>query len=144
MREYSVLLIILLSACASLQPKQGVEGQVVWVAGNQMPGPGSKNPTPTGVQRELHVYELTTIDKATRSPEGFYSDIKTKLVATVTTKENGSFKLQLPPGQYTLFIKEDNGLFANRFDKNNAINPVIVTQKQYTWLQIKVDYKAAY
>jgi len=127
-----------------MQPNQGIKGQVLWISGNQMPQPDAMKPGRNGVQRELHVYELTTIDQASRSPEGLFTDIKTRLITKIVTKKDGSFKLRLPPGQYTLFVKEENGLFANRFDQNNAISPVIVSQKQFTWLPIKVDYKAAY
>ncbi|MFZ1808587.1 MAG: carboxypeptidase regulatory-like domain-containing protein [Cyclobacteriaceae bacterium] len=144
MREFLVLLIILLSACSSTQPRQGIKGQVLWVSGNQMPGPGSKKSSNHGVQRELHIYELTTIKEATMSSDGFFSGIKTKLVSTVTTKADGTFKLRLPVGEYSIFVKEDKGLFASRFDKNNAINPIIIKQKEFAWLPITVDYQAAY
>ena len=75
---------------------------------------------------------------------GFFKDIQTPLVTKVLSKPDGSFKLRLPPGKYSVFVKEEDGLFANLFDKNNAINPVTVKEKQYSWLPINVDYKAAY
>lgn len=144
MREFLILLIFLLSACSSTQPKQGLKGQVLWVSGNQMPGPGSKKSSNNGVQRELHVYELTTIQEATLSPDGFFSGIQTKLIAIVTTKEDGTFTLRLPAGEYSIFVKEDNGLYANRFDQNNSINPIIIKEKEFAWLPITIDYQATY
>jgi len=33
-------------------------GQLVWVTGNQMPGPDKKPEARQGVVREVHVYEL--------------------------------------------------------------------------------------
>lgn len=145
MRKFLVLpIIIILSACSSVQLRQGIEGQIFWVSGNQMPGPDTRKPSPNGIQRELHIYELTTIEETSLSAEGFFSDIKTKLVAVVSTKEDGSFKLRLPPGKYSIFVKEEAGLFANLFDTNNVINPIVVEDKQYAWLTIKVNYQAAY
>ncbi|MCB0493010.1 MAG: carboxypeptidase regulatory-like domain-containing protein [Cyclobacteriaceae bacterium] len=144
MREFLVLLIILLTACSPTQPKQGVKGQVFWLAGNQMPGPGSTKSSDHGIQRELYVYELTTLEQATLSSDGFFTNIRTKLVTKISTKANGTFKLRLPVGEYSLFVKEDKGLFANHFDQNNAINPIIIKQKEFAWLPITVDYQASY
>ncbi len=138
------LLAVILSTCSTTLPKQGIKGQVLWVSGNQLPGPDSKRTAHYGVQRELHIYELTTTHQATMSPEGFFSNIKTKLVTVVTTKADGSFKLRLPAGKYSVFVKEDKGLFANHFDENNAINLITVKEKQFTWLPISIDYQAAY
>ncbi|HRK53172.1 MAG TPA: carboxypeptidase regulatory-like domain-containing protein [Cyclobacteriaceae bacterium] len=144
MREFLILLIILLSACSSMQPRQGIKGQVLWASGNQMPGPGSKKSSNYGVQRELHVYELTTIKEVTMSSDGFFSGIKTKLVTIVTTQEDGTFTLHLPAGEYSIFVKEDNGLYANRFDQNNSINPIIIKEKEFAWLPITINYQATY
>ncbi|MEQ9415630.1 MAG: carboxypeptidase regulatory-like domain-containing protein [Cyclobacteriaceae bacterium] len=143
MREFLVLLILLLSACSTTKPRQGIKGQVLWASGNQMPGPGAGQPSNYGVQRELHVYELTSLKEVTMS-DGFFSDIKTKLVTIVTTKKDGTFKLRLPTGEYSIFVKEDKGLFANRFDQNSAINPTRINEKEFVWLPITVDYQAAY
>ncbi len=139
-----LILLTLFFACSSAQPKQGIKGQVFWISGNQMPGPETKRSPHYGVQRTIHVYELTTIDQVSRSPEGFFSDIQTKLIGTLTTKPDGSFKLKLPPGEYSIFVEEPKGLYANLFDKNNAINAIHVKEKQYSWLPITIDYEAAF
>jgi hypothetical protein len=144
MREFLVLLIILITACSPTQLRQGIKGQVFWVAGNQMPGPGAMKRSNHGIQRELYVYELTTLEQATLSSDGFFSNIQTKLVTKISTKADGTFKLRLPTGEYSLFVKEDKGMFANHFDQNNAINPIIIKQKRFAWLPITVDYQAAY
>lgn len=75
---------------------------------------------------------------------GFFKDIATPLVTSLITNPDGSFKLKLPPGKYSVFVKEDDGLFANLFDKDNSINPVVVKERQYSWLPITVDYNATY
>lgn len=145
MRRYTTLLLIVLSfACSSYQQRQGIKGQVFWVSGNQLPGPDANRTAHYGVQRELYIHELTTLKQVTMSPDGFFSNIKTKLVAQISTNPDGSFKIRLPPGEYSVFVKEEEGFYANLFDKNNAINPVFVKEKQYAWLPITVDYQAAY
>lgn len=139
-----ILLCLISWSCASTQQRQGIKGQVFWISGNHLPGLENPRSVHTGIQRELYVYQLTTLNQATQFENGFFKDIETTLVTTTLTKRDGSFKLRLPPGKYSVFVKENEGLFANLFDKHNAINPITVKQKEYSWLPINVDYKAVY
>ena len=123
--------------------KQGIKGNVYWISGNQMPGPGTKMSPQLGVQRELHIYELTHL-KDCQQDGPFFSAISTRLITTALSLPDGTFKVKLLPGTYSVFVKEPKGLFANLFDQNSAINPVIIKEKQYSWLTIAVDYEAAY
>lgn len=122
--------------------RQGICGRVTWVEGNQMPGPGSR-PKPQGVIREIHVYEITTASQVTRTG-GLFSEVKSKLVAQAFSKADGSYKISLPPGEYSVFTKEEQGLFANIYDHKGAINPVVVERGKFTTLNISINYKAAY
>lgn len=123
---------------------QGIKGQVFWIAENQMPSSEEVKKSPHhGVQRELLIYEETSLDQTTR--DGFFfSEVKTKLVLSFTTKKDGSFKIKLPEGTYSVFVREPNGLYANLFEKDGAINPITVKPKNYAWLTITIDYLAAY
>ena len=139
----AILFVAVIIACTATQQKQGIKGQVFWIAGNQLPGPDATKSAHYGVQRELYIYELTHLSQVT-AKDGFFFDIQTKLISQITTKADGSFLLRLPPGKYSLFVKEEAGLYANLFDENNAINPVTVKERQYAWMPITVDYEAAY
>ena len=123
--------------------RQGIKGQVFWLSGNQMPGPGRKAAPNLGISREILVYELTTKEDATQH-ETFFTDIRTQLVATVISSDDGRFKVKLPPGQYSVFVKEPSGLFANLINTSGEINPVTVEPKKFTWLSITVDYEAVF
>lgn len=123
--------------------RQGIRGQVFWLSGNRMPGPGRSVTPGLGIKREIHVYEVATHEQA-KQQDVFFSDIKTRLVATVMSDASGKFKVKLPPGKYSLFVKEPQGLFANLFSTSGEINPVVVEPKQFTWVSITVDYEAAY
>lgn len=127
----------------SFSQKQGLSGQVFWVSGNQMPGPESVLSPNQGAIREILIYELTGFDDVTVVGP-FFRDIKTKMIATVQSNADGTFKIKLPPGSYSVFTKEKNGLYANLFDENKNINPVTIKASQYTWKTITVDYEAAY
>lgn len=122
---------------------QGIKGKVVWLSGNQMPGPDRPQSRPTGIKREIYIYEPTTLQQVTQQGN-FYSEIKTALVKKVVSKKDGSFKVRLPLGEYSVFVKEEGGFFANLFDDKGRINIVEVNRGQFTEMTIRVDYKAAY
>jgi hypothetical protein len=141
--KFVFALIFVASSLAAFSQKQGLYGQVFWVSGNQMPGPESVLSPNQGTSREILIYEITSIKDVTQVGP-FFRDVKTKLVATVQSKSDGSFKIKLLPGAYSIFTKEKTGLYANLFDEKNNINPVIVKPGQYAWKTITVDYDAAY
>jgi len=123
--------------------KQGIQGQVFWISGNQMPGPGKEVAPQLGVEREVCIYELTYL-KDCKQEDGFFISVPAKLVHTVHSNPDGTFKVKLPPGNYSVFVREPKGLFANLFDKDNSINPVVVKERQYSWITIAIDYQTAY
>ncbi|NOT77216.1 MAG: carboxypeptidase regulatory-like domain-containing protein [Cyclobacteriaceae bacterium] len=141
--KFVFLFAIVLSSLTAFSQKQGLRGQVFWVSGNQMPGPESVLSPNQGTTREIVVYELTTIKDATQIGP-FFRDIKTKFVASILSKPDGSFKIKLAPGSYSVFTKEKNGFYANLFDDKNNINPVVVRESEYPWLTITIDYEATY
>ena len=137
------VLIFVASSIAAFSQKQGLHGQVFWVSGNQMPGPESVLSPNQGTSREILIYEITSIKDVTQVGP-FFRDVKTKLVATVQSKSDGTFKVKLLPGAYSVFTREKNGLYANLFDEKNNINPVQVKTGEYAWKTITIDYDAAY
>lgn len=141
--RHALTLFFLLTLTAAFAQKQGLRGQVFWVSGNQMPGPDVVLSPNQGAVREILVYELTNTSDATQVGP-FFRDIKAKLIATGQSKSDGTFKIKLPPGTYSVFTREKNGLYANLFDGKGYINPVIIKEGQYAWRTITIDYEAAY
>lgn len=141
--KYIFLLLLTLASMASVAQKQGLKGQVFWVSGNQMPGPEVVLSPNQGAVREIVIYELTSFKDATQVGP-FFRDIKTKMVASIISKPDGTFKIKLMPGSYSVFTKEKNGLYANLFDDKNNINPVTIRDGEYAWKTITIDYDAAY
>ncbi|RAU84100.1 collagen binding domain-containing protein [Pontibacter arcticus] len=130
----------------SQQPsiKQGIAGQVFWQQGNQMPSPDApRRSSKNGVQRTVYIYTLTNTSKA-KATGVFYSNIQTKLVTQVITDANGNFTVSLEPGKYSLFTKEEEGLFANLMDGEGNIYPVEVQQNQVTRIEFLINYNATY
>lgn len=142
------MLIIISAALFALSnpvnaQKQGICGKVIWTSGNQMPGPGLKSSKSAGIVREVYIYEATSTTKVTEAG-GFYSSVQTKLIKKVKTKKDGTFNVKLPAGTYSVFVKEEQGLWANIFDGQGIINPVTVAAKTCTQFTINVNYQAAY
>lgn len=127
--------------------EQGISGQVLWLEGNFMPtidaGSNRKRNQGEPVAREIHIHELTNVGDVVQDGL-FYSQINSKLIETVQSDEEGHFQVQLSPGRYSLFVKEEKGFFANIFDIDNNINPVEVKEDEITEITVKINYKAAY
>lgn len=138
----AIFVILLLGGCASIQV-QGIKGQVFWLSGDQMPGPDKKRSPQQGIVREILFYEATKIAE-TKQDDNFFTINGKSPVGTVISQPNGDFSISLPPGKYSVFIKEQDKLFANLFDGDGCINCITVEPKKIAWLTITVDYAAAY
>ncbi|MDX5419785.1 MAG: carboxypeptidase regulatory-like domain-containing protein [Hymenobacteraceae bacterium] len=128
-----------------MQIKQGIQGQILWEAGNQMPSPDAPPSSGRrGVERTVYIYELTNSSQTTSKDGVFHTAIKTKLITQVKTDANGNFAVNLKPGRYSLFTKEEDGLFANLFDGKMNIFPVEVKEGEVTEVEFLVNYNAFY
>jgi hypothetical protein len=125
--------------------KQGIEGFVYRISGNQMPSPNKKPSTPKGTKTTIYFYELTNINQVTKPGSSpFYATIKTKFIKKTESDSSGHFSIQLPAGDYSIFTKKDTLFYANWFDEKNNIAPAKVVSGKITKVEIKVDYDAAY
>ena len=132
--------------CASkLQAQQGIEGLVIKVSGNQMPSPDIPRTPQKGFKTTLYIYELTNLSQVVKQNESaFYSTINSKFVTKVETKEDGKYKVSLPEGKYSLFVKKGELFYANIFDGEGNIAPVTIEKGKMTTVVTKVDYDAVY
>ena len=147
--KFGCLIICLLSMsckCASkLQAQQGIEGMVIKVSGNQMPSPDIPRTPQKGFKTTLYIYELTNLSQVVKQNESaFYSTIYSKFVTKVETKEDGKYKVSLPEGKYSLFVKKGELFYANIFDGEGNIAPVTIEKGKMTTVVTKVDYDAVY
>ena len=115
----------------------------MWLEGNMMPGVEGTSGESGPVARDIYIHELTSVSQV-KSEMGFFSEVQTPMIAKVKSGKDGNFSIELPAGTYSLFVMEEQGLFANRFDGSNNINPVEVKEGQVTEIMIEIDYKAAY
>jgi hypothetical protein len=128
--------------------KQGISGKVIWREGNQMPQISEKGSKPQmgktmGIKREVFIHEPTKIEDA-RGEAPFFAQPRTKRIAVAASNSDGEFKIALPIGKYSVFVREEKGLFANAFDGEGYICLIEVKENQVTEIEIIVDNKAAY
>ncbi|HOX82380.1 MAG TPA: carboxypeptidase regulatory-like domain-containing protein [Chryseolinea sp.] len=143
MARLLLLLVLVTFQISVLAQKQGIKGQVFWIGGNQMPGPKKSNSPQQGIIREIIIYNSVKLQD-TKQTDGFFTEIPGPPVASILSKADGSFRINLPPGNYSVFVKESKGLFANLFDGEGNINPITVKERKYSWLTLSVDYEAVY
>ena len=137
---------LFLTGCGGSDVNSGtLEGTVMFWQGNFMPGVVGESTTygtQTPVVREVFIFEPTSTNDVIQLQGGFYSDIKTKLVATTMSDDNGHFSVNLPAGQYSLFVKENDLYYSNLFDTNFNINPVNIISGATTTVESDITYQA--
>lgn len=145
-----ILIAVLLSmSCKPYKPDgQGITGTITWIEGNQMPmmiedGKADEKPSPTPIQRKIRVYPLIKFSNL-KMEDGLFTGLAEKPITEVETDKNGKYAIQLSPGRYSLFVVEENGLFANIFDGEGNVQPVTVKENEWTLLDVEVNYKAVY
>ncbi len=147
MRNILSLCLLLLMSFITLKPsqkvKQGICGTVLLKQGNQMPSPGRLPSPGQAVSREIRIYKLTNLSDV-KNNGGIFTAVKTVCVAKTTSNTKGYFEVALPAGQYTVFIAEKEGLYANNFNGKGSINPVEVLKDSLTRKDISISNKAVF
>jgi hypothetical protein len=139
---------------------QGVWGNVCFWEGNFMPTVHSdgiadrildifksRDGTITPVVREIYICRVITLkeisDSHVAQPRpGFFLVIPVKFVATTSSDKKGFYQLELPPGTYSLFVKEGNAFYADKFDGEGRITPFEVIPQAMTRMPINLTYKS--
>jgi hypothetical protein len=149
---FALLGTVLLSAFTACKPlksdNSGITGTVTWIEGNQMPmvlEEGQKPPKASlkPIKRKIQVFPLMKISDM-KMENGLFVSVMEKPLAETESDNKGKFTLELAPGQYSIFTVEEEGLFANVFDGEGNVMPVTVREKEWTLIDIEVNYKAVY
>jgi hypothetical protein len=125
--------------------QQGIEGIVQIVKGDRMPSPDLPLATPAGYATTVYIHGLTAASQLRKADKtGWYTSIPTPLVATVKTDSTGHFAVELPPGQYSIFVQYENGFYANWFNEKNQIGPAEVLENKVTKLKLLISAEATF
>src|ERR1700761_8727122 len=127
--------------------QQGIEGIARKAIGNRMPSPKYHPAPPAGTKTTIYVYSLTNQNQVTAAgAAGLYSAVHTDLIRQADTDDSGHFRIQLPPGIYSVFTKKGQLFYATRRDEKNNIAPVEVLSGKITRIDCSVesDHTAVY
>ena len=108
-----------------------------------MPGPGRAPSVPQPAKRQIAIYKITNISEA-KTNGTFFTGIKTACVAKVSSNAKGYFEVALPAGQYSVFVVEKQGLYANSFNGKGQINAVEVLPDSLARRDIYISNKAVF
>ncbi|MFM8314814.1 MAG: hypothetical protein ACKOA8_11060 [Deltaproteobacteria bacterium] len=92
-----------------------LSGRVERWSGNHMPTRGAITEASKTQPLQTKVYIFKGKVKSNGPTLEFSSDTQ-KVFAVVNSDKNGSFKVQLPPGEYTVFAEIEGKLYKNSFD----------------------------
>ena len=129
---------------------QGIRGQVRWYEGNLMPVAGdttyARRAKGVAIRRIVLIYPAVKRDEGVQADATgkFYSKINKKPIKKIETKKDGTFRVALPPGRYSLLVMEKGRFYVAYFDGSGYLAPVTVTPGQFTDVLLRVNYKAVY
>jgi len=130
------------------QPKitEGITGVVCFWKGDFMPGDGARRGVIEPVRRtiEIHAATLTGDAVAAADPGPFWTSVSTPLIATVTSGDDGWFEVAVPPGTYSLFVRESGRLYANGVNGDDIITAIEVVGGAVSRTQFDINYEATY
>lgn len=129
----------------SLTIIQGIYGTAIERYGNWMP---IEDPDPTTrgerpIVTEVYVYECTKRSDFDEVPKGTHFPIDgmpKPLVAKTRSEKNGFYQVTLKEGKYSVFILDEDKLYANGFDEEGNICPVIITKDSIVKLDLVLDH----
>jgi hypothetical protein len=125
--------------------QQGLEGIVQIVKGDRMPSPDVPLAEPAGYPTTVYIHRLTEVSQLRKlNKDGLYANVPTPLVASVKTDSLGHFAVELPPGEYSVFVQYENGFYANWFNEKNQIGPALVQEKKLTRLKLLISADATF
>ncbi len=135
------------SGGAPAEYPQGIEGQVVALEGNFMPGPVAPGQVPGGTKKPLsvpvHIFRGKIEVRERPDPK------HPALLAVVKSDKEGKFRVPLPPGEYTVVAEISGKLYLNIFEfdattRKSVWPTVAVEPKKWTRWVIEDTSKAAF
>jgi hypothetical protein len=100
------------------------------------------------IVRTIYIYEPTHNKRVTwqNSEFGaFAGSIATRLIDSTTSDETGFYQIALPPGKFSLFVREEYGLYAPHLNLSTGeLGTVQVYPERLTRFNIRINYAARY
>ncbi|MBD3403901.1 hypothetical protein GF420_13490 [candidate division GN15 bacterium] len=128
--------------------EQGVFGTVEFWSGDFMPvtDPDAPSGSVEPVERTLYVFAGAAFDDVVVDPQrgsGFYLDVHTRLIDSARSHADGSYRIALPAGAYSVFVREFDRYYAST-SNGTHIGGVRVDSGEAVEHVVKITYKATF
>jgi hypothetical protein len=124
---------------------QGIAGSIIFKQG-EFDASGklsSEEGVLYGVQRKIYIYARTNIRAVDLGESDFIHHVHEQLVDSMESNPDGYFQKEMVPGNYSLFILENNRLYS-KVDEKGFYFPVPVNKDSVSTVKLEIDYKAVY
>jgi hypothetical protein len=129
---------------APVKINQGVKGKIIYKEGFfTSDGEIEGNGKIYAVERVLYVYERISISEIEMGEGNFINYIPKNPLDTVRSDKHGFFQIELPVGNYSFVVEENNRLYS-KVNSDDYLMPVSVEENKVTELLFEIDYKAMY
>jgi hypothetical protein len=126
---------ILMGFCVQ---SQGVKGLVLLEKEANMPLKGGSKRSGTPISTMVFVYESASINQLTDQQGHFTKGLNAKLIKQVRSGVDGTFKLKLKPGKYTILLGYKEGLYIPFFSGMNGVAHIEVIKHQFQEIDLSI------
>lgn len=127
---------------------QGVDGIVLFLSGNFMPGPDAAGGSTKPVVRKILLFSppLDLEEMESGALDGPFLNLGNRKPAyTATSGTDGHFRIATRPGTYSLVVQEEDGRFyCNGTDGDGTLCPITVAPKEWSKTTVQINYQAVY
>jgi hypothetical protein len=123
---------------------EGISGSIVYKEGSfKSNGDLGSEGRLIGVPRKVYVYRETNMRAVNIAEGDFLTNVYSELVDSLESNQDGYFEKRMKPGNYSLFILENNRLYSKLNDEGYYY-PVQVVKDSVSQLKLEIDYQAVY
>lgn len=137
-RSIPIFVLVCSSSLATAQNSR-IEGQLYWHAPDANGAAAGQINSYSGIPLEIFVHTLTSAAEID-TEDGVITKIYTPVIKRAFSKWNGTFRIKLPHGAYSVFVLYKNQYYGNLQDKDGNLSPAIVSRERRTWLTITINY----
>lgn len=128
----------------SFSPKQGIEGFLRELKGNQMGKQKTALNAGHVLVSKIYIYKnLSNLDL--EGLEGQWcKSVQQRPYKIIQTDNKGYYKIRLAPGKYFLLVQLEDGFFVPYFDQRNQPASINISSGKFERFNILVNSKAIY
>ena len=126
---------ILMSFCIQ---SQGIKGFVLLEKETNMPLKGGSKRSGTPISTTIFVYESAMVNQLIDQQGHFAKGLNAKLIKQVRSGVDGSFKLKLKPGKYTILLGYKEGMYIPYFSGMNGVAHIEVIKHQFQEIDLSI------